>query len=143
MSQDNQISELKAFPEAKSGMQRLVIALPHKTRDESYRYKVELIPGKTMRTDGVNHYRSGLQIKAKPLQGWGYTYYEIVGEAAAMTTLIGVPEGTPEVIKFVQGKSITIDYNSRIPVVIYAPTGNEIKYRIWRTEDTLIDVKPG
>ena len=46
--------ELKAFPEAKSGMERFVISLPHKERAEEAEFKVELIPGKTMTTDGVN-----------------------------------------------------------------------------------------
>ena len=52
--------ELKAFPEAKEGMERFVIVLPHKERGEEDAFKVELIPGKTMPTDGVNLMRLGI-----------------------------------------------------------------------------------
>jgi ecotin len=41
-------SELKAFPDANEGMERLVIVLPHKERGEEDGFKVELTPGKIM-----------------------------------------------------------------------------------------------
>jgi len=123
--------ELKPFPEAKKGMERFVIVLPEKKRGEDAGFKVELIPGKTMMTDGVNSYFMGASLEPKNLQGWGYTYYEIKGGGAVGSTLIGVPPGRPQVEKFIQGKSLLIRYNSRLPIVIYAPKGFEIKYRIW------------
>ena len=46
--------ELKAFPAAKDDMERYVIALPHKEREEEDSFKVEIIVGKEMLTDGVN-----------------------------------------------------------------------------------------
>ena len=36
-------SELKAFPDANEGMERLVIVLPHKERGEEDGFKVELL----------------------------------------------------------------------------------------------------
>lgn len=124
--------ELKAFPAAKEGMERLVIVLPHKERGEEDDFKVELIPGKTMVTDGVNLMHLGVEIEEQPLEGWGYTYYEVTGPAQAASTLIGVPPGTPQVKRFVSGTPLLIRYNSRLPVVIYAPPGNEIRYRVWQ-----------
>lgn len=123
--------ELKAFPKADKDMERFVIELPHRERGEEDSYKVEIIPGKTMMTDGVNNMRVGLSVESKPLKGWGYTFYEITGKAIAMSTLIAPPPGTKKVKKFVQGKSLIIPYNSRLPVVIYAPKGTEIRWRIW------------
>ena len=123
--------ELKPFPKAKNGMERFVIALPEKKRGEDTGYKVELIPGKTMMTDGVNSYFMGASLEPKNLQGWGYTYYEIKGGGAVGSTLIGVPPGQPQVKRFVQGKPLLIRYNSRLPIVIFAPKDFEIKYRIW------------
>lgn len=38
--------ELKAFPAAKDGMERFVIVLPDKDREQETDFKVELIPGK-------------------------------------------------------------------------------------------------
>ncbi|MCM8541690.1 MAG: ecotin family protein, partial [Lentisphaeraceae bacterium] len=56
--------ELKAFPKAKEGMERFVIVLDHKERGEEDSFKVELIPGKVMMTDGVNNTRLGISLEA-------------------------------------------------------------------------------
>ena len=127
--------ELKAFPVAEDGMQRFVIVLPHKERGEDSTFKVEIVAGKTMLTDGVNQLRLGNTIEAKPLEGWGYTYYELTGQDLVMSTMMAAPEDSQQVESFVSGKSILIDYNSRLPVVIYAPEGYEVRYRIWSTSD--------
>ena len=123
--------ELKAFPQAKEGMERIVIVLPHKERSEEDAFKIELIPGKMMETDGVNRMSVGVSIEPRPLKGWGYTFYEMTGKGRGITTLIGIPPGTPKVNKFVSGKSLMIRYNSRLPIVVYMPKGHTVKYRIW------------
>ena len=71
--------ELKAFPPAKEGMERFVIELPHKERGEEDSFKVEIIVGMEILTDGVNLVRLANTIEARPLKGWGYTYYELIG----------------------------------------------------------------
>jgi len=123
--------ELKAFPPAKEGFERFVIELPAKERGKDEGFKVELIPGKMMLTDGVNQVRLGVDIVARPLKGWGYTFYEVTGNGASISTMIGVPENSSTVHEFVQGSSLMIRYNSRLPVVIYAPRGYAIQYRLW------------
>jgi ecotin len=125
--------ELHAFPAAKEKMERLVIVLPHKERGEEDGFMVELLVGKMMETDGVNHMGLGAAIQEKDLKGWGYTYYEVAGSGQAVSTLIGVPPGTPKVMKFVSGSPLKIRYNSRLPIVIYVPEGEgwEVRYRIW------------
>ena len=124
--------ELKNFPSAKEGMERFVITLPHKERGEDHQFKVELIPGKNMLTDGVNLMRLDASIIAQPLKGFGYTYYEIKGKDIIMSTLMAPPPGGKKVKQFVEGKSITINYNSRLPIVIYAQKGYQVHYRIWK-----------
>ena len=135
--------ELKPFPKAKKGMERFVIALPEKKRGEDTGFKVELIPGKPIMTDGVNSYFAGASLEPKNLQGWGYTYYEIKGQTAVGSTLIGVPPGTLQVKKFVAGKPLLIRYNSRLPIVIYAPKGFEINYRIWSASEKTQEAEAG
>ncbi len=127
---------LKAFPPAKDGMVRYAIMLPHKERGEDQGFKVELIVGKEMLTDGVNHYRAGGSIEAKPLQGWGFTYYEMAKFGPVASTRIGVPPGAPKVKKFVSAPSIQIGYNSRVPLVVYVPEDAEVRYRIWAASET-------
>ena len=84
-----------------------------------------------MLTDGVNSVRLGVDIVSRPLKGWGYTFYEVSGNGAAMSTMMASPENSEKVNTFVQGTSLMIRYNSRLPVVVYVPAGYEIKYRIW------------
>ena len=54
-------SMMKAFPPAESGMSRYVLFLPPQ-KDESG-FRVELIAGKTIATDGVNNYFLGGKIE--------------------------------------------------------------------------------
>lgn len=135
--------ELKAFPAAEEGMERFVIVLPDKTRGEEVDFKVELIPGKIMLTDGVNQMRHGTTIEPRPLKGWGYTYYEVTGQDVAMSTMMAVPEGTPKTEQFVPGSPLLIRYNSRLPIVIYAPHGYDVHYRVWSAEKTTEQAEKG
>lgn len=123
--------ELKAFPAAADDMERFVIVLPDKDRGEESDFQVELIPGKVMLTDGVNLMRHGTTITPRPLVGWGYTYYEVTGQDVTMSTMMAAPEGTQKTEQFVAGTSLLIRYNSRLPVVVYAPGGFDVRYRIW------------
>jgi ecotin len=134
--------ELKAFPTAATGMTRFVITLTDKERGEDDSFKVELVAGKTLMTDGINQLRLGSSLEPKPVEGWGYTYYQVSGSDKVMSTLMAVPEGHQQVEQFVGGKPLIIRYNSRLPIVVYAPDGYEIRYRIWQAPATLINAGP-
>jgi ecotin len=136
-------SELKAFPPPQDGMDRFVIVLPHKERGEEEAFGVELIVGREMLTDGVNLVRLGNTIEPRPLQGWGYTYYEVTGPSATMSTLMAPPPGAPQVKKFVTAAPLRINYNSRLPVVVYVPRGYEVRYRIWEASETMHRAEKG
>lgn len=125
-------AELKHFPAAKEGMERYVILLPNKERGEEDAFRVELIAGREMMTDGANLYHLSAAIESRDLEGWGYNYYVVTGNGEAASTLMEPPPGTPQVKKFVAGQPLMILYNSRLPIVIYAPKGMEIRYRIWK-----------
>jgi ecotin len=132
-------ANLEAFPEPEEGMQRFVIALEHKERGEEDAFKVEIIAGKMMPTDGVNVYRLGSIIEPRNLKGWGYTYYEVTGSDLAVSTRMAPPENTPMVDRFVAGTPLLIRYNSRLPLVIYAPDGYGIRYRIWQASEAFVE----
>lgn len=140
---ESEYPQLKAFNPAKEGQQRFVIVLPHKERGDEGNFKVEIIPGKTMLMDGVNSTRLGWAIVPKPLEGWGYTYYELSGEDIVLSTMMALPEGAQKKEEFVTGTSILIRYNSRLPIVIYGPEGVEIRYRIWQTTPDFKTVQKG
>jgi ecotin len=134
--------QLKAFPTAATGMTRFVITLADKERGEEANFKVELLAGKTLMADGINKLTLGSSLEAQPLEGWGYTYYQVSGSDKVMSTLMAVPEGHQQVEQFVGGKPLIIRYNSRLPIVVYAPDGYEIRYRIWQAPATLINAGP-
>jgi ecotin len=46
--------------------------------------------------------------------------------------MMAVPEGHEQVEQFIVGKPLLVQYNSRLPIVVYAPEGYEISYRIWQ-----------
>jgi ecotin len=135
--------ELKAFPPAREGMERFVIELPHVERSEEGDFAVELIAGKEMLTDGVNRVRLGNAIEARTLEGWGYTYYEVTGPSVTLSTLMAPPEGAPMVKAFVTAAPLQIRYNSRLPIVVYAPEGYEVRYRIWNASETTHSAERG
>lgn len=129
----NAADNLKAFPPAEAGMTRYVLTLP-KQKNEAL-FKVELIAGKTVLVDEGNRYFFGGQIDAKNIEGWGFTRY-IVNELGPMAgTLMAVDPKAPKVTRFIQmgGEPHLIRYNSNLPVVVYAPDGVEVRYRIWST----------
>lgn len=132
-------SPLDAFPAPADGMVRYVVTLAHKARGEEDRFKVELVAGKTILTDGVNSYRLATSIEPRNLKGWGYTYYEVTGSGETMSTLMAPPEGTPQVERFVTGTPLLVRYNSRLPIVVYAPNGVQVRYRIWQANETFSD----
>lgn len=132
-------SPLDAFPAPAEGMVRYVITLAEKARGEEDRFKVELVAGKNILTDGVNSYRLANNIEPRNLKGWGYTYYEVTGSGETMSTLMAPPEGTPQVERFVTGNPLLVRYNSRLPIVVYAPNGVQVRYRIWQADETFID----
>lgn len=123
----------KAYPKAEEGQTRHVLHLPKQAEEDAY--KVELIVGKTIPTDGVNHVSFGGSIKEKDVPGWGYPQ-QIVTVGQLASTLIGVPPGKPKVMKFVTvgaGPHL-VRYNSKLPVVVYAPEGFEVRYRFWKAD---------
>ncbi len=135
------VEPLDAFPAAEDGMTRFVITLPQKERGEEESFKVEIIAGREMLTDGVNQLQLGNVIEPRTLKGWGYTYYEVTGVAEVIGTLMAPPEGAEKVMKFVAGPSLIVRYNSRLPIVVYAPEGYEIRYRVWQAGEERVAEK--
>ncbi len=131
---------MKAFHEAPKGMKRHVILLPHKARGEEQSFRVELIAGKTMMTDGVNRMMMGGSIHEQTVKGWGFRYYEVESGAVASTLMAPGP-GAAQVERFVHMQGKLLPYNSRIPLVVYAAEDLEIKYRIWSAGDDMLEAE--
>lgn len=122
---------MKAFKPAEDGMTRHVLQLPKK--DDEASFKVELIVGKTVETDGVNRHFFGGKLEAESIEGWGFTRYMLKELGPMAGTLMAPPPGGKKVKTFVPvgGEPFLIRYNSKLPVVVYVPEGVEVRYRIW------------
>jgi len=125
---------LQAFPPADAGMVRHVLQLP-KQADESA-LKVELIVGRTVPLDEHNRYFFGGRIQKEDIKGWGYTRYVVSALGPMAGTQMAVDPNAPKVDRFITlaGEPYLIRYNSRLPVVVYAPEGVEVRYRVWKAE---------
>lgn len=132
----------RAFPMPEAGMTRHLLIL-EPLADES-QYRVELIVGKTIETDGVNHYSFAGKIEHVEIKGWGFHRYVVAKDTFRnlMSTEIAPAPGTPKKNEFVQVggsryPSITnlLRYNSTQPIAVYIPEGGEVRYRIWRADE--------
>jgi ecotin len=122
---------LKAFPPADPGKTRHVLILPPTALEDSLR--VELKIGKTVKTDGANHYFFGGNLQVLNIEGWGFTRY-VLSELGPMAgTLMAVSPDEPKTDRFITlgSEPPLLRYNSRLPLVVYVPDGVEVRYRIW------------
>lgn len=122
------------YPAAKAGEKRWQINLPRQ-RDEA-RYQVELIIGKRLPAD-CNQRRLKAELDEETLDGWGYPYYKVDGDGQVMGTMMSCPPARAGATQLVMGESRLIRYNSKLPVVIYAPQDYEVHYRLWTAQPRL------
>jgi ecotin len=124
-------NNMKAFPPAPQGMVRYVLNLPQKEDENACR--VELIVGKTVRVDTVNHYVFAGKIETETIPGWGFSCYKVKELGPLAGTKMAPPPDAPLKDRFVTlgGEPSFLRYNSRLPVVVYVPEGAEVRYRVW------------
>ncbi len=122
---------MMVFPPAKEGMIRYVLQLPK--QDDESAFKVELIVGKTVLVDEKNRYFFGGKIEEETIKGWGFPRYNVSKLGPMAGTRMAIDPNAPKVNRFVTlgGGPYLTRYNSRLPIVVYAPEGVEVRYRIW------------
>ena len=134
---------LNAFPRAEEGLVRHVLRLPEHA-DESL-FMVQLILGKTVRTDAGNRYFFAGKLREEAIPGWGYTRYVLPELGPMAGTLMAADPAAPTVERFItlSGEPYLIRYNSRQPVVLYAPEGVEVRWRVWRADENQVPMPQG
>lgn len=134
---------LKVYPPAEKGMVRHVVQLPK--QDDEGLLQVELIAGKIVRLDQINRYSFPGKFEMKVVSGWGAPRYDLIKVGPMMGTLVGVDPNVPKVDRFVTlgGEPYLIRYNSRLPIVVYAPEGVEVRYRVWKAEPKTSVIEKG
>src|SRR5260370_16373043 len=91
--------DMTALPAAEEGMTRHVIRLP-KQQDESA-FKVELIIGKTVKTDATNSYFFGGTLETETIPGWGFDRYILRKLGPMAGTLMAVDPHAPHAEPFI------------------------------------------
>eukprot|EP00796_Vickermania_ingenoplastis_P000966 gene966-563_t len=127
------MNTLNSFPSAKAGEKRFVINLD--PRPNEHDYKVELLPGRIEMVDGANFHLLGGHIKRHTLEGFGYPYYTVKMGPTASTRMMPQGDDAVERKKFVHTKGKLVDYNSKLPIVVYMPGDGELHYRVWSTSN--------
>ena len=120
--------DIKMFPKAEKDENQKVIRLDPKENEEDY--MVEILIGKKITTDGCNNYFLSGKLEENNLDGWGYNYYNFETDGNIASTLMGCMNAK-SVEKVVYASSEKVRYNSKLPIVIYAPKGYEVNYKIW------------
>jgi ecotin len=97
---------------------------------------VELIVGRDMDVDCNRQLLQG-RISPESVPGWGYTIYRVSGGERAVSTLMACPPDQPPRRAFVPltGEPTLVRYNARLPIVIYAPEGLQVRWRLWKAEN--------
>jgi len=121
--------DLQAFPPAGPGQVRRVIRLPAE-RDENG-LRVGIVVGRTMLVD-CNRQVLPARIEERTAEGWGYNYYVVAMGSQAASTLMACPTNARS-RQFVRAADEPLlRYNSRVPLVVFAPSDVEVRYRVWR-----------
>lgn len=135
-TQSKQLKDVAPYPAASKTTNRNVIWLQN-LQDES-RYKVEIIASKTGSKDCNNSWYSG-KFEEKTLKGWGYNYYsinDIQGPASTrMACSNTTPANTRAALPVQLGEKNFLRYNSKLPIVIYAPKDVVVHYKIWEAPE--------
>lgn len=122
---------LKPFPAAEADETRYVIELPQLADEDAV--KVQLIAGKTIEVD-CNVQRFGGEISEQDLEGWGYNFYKVSELTGPMSTMMACEDESKHDAFVSMNDMPLIRYNSKLPIVIYAPKDVEVKYRIWQAD---------
>jgi ecotin len=121
--------ELAAFPQAMPGYVRRVILLPTEANEDAL--KIGVLVGRTMMVD-CNRHVFNSRLETRTVEGWGYDYYVVSQVGEPVSTRMACPTNnlTPQFVR--SSDEPLLRYNSRLPLVIFAPADVEIRYRVWR-----------
>lgn len=108
--------------------------------DEKF-YKIELYAVKSASVDDCNkHFLIG-EFETKNLEGWGYDYYIFQSNGSIMSTKMACIKSSYSYKDVASSQTQTTRYISAIPLIVYAPQGVNIKYKLWKQEPKEYDAK--
>lgn len=140
------IKNLAPYPAPQDGWTRYVIHLPYHLGEpvtngpmSDPARSVELLVGKVMEVDCNSRSGSG-QFVREDVEGWGYGYYRAELGNNIISTLIGCPDDSKREA-FVAFVSTKTNYNSALPLVVYAPENAVLRYRFWTADADYLEAR--
>lgn len=132
---------MKPYPPAAADMQRNVIVLPAVSNEQNYR--VELIIGKKAVADCNLVHLAG-SLTEETAKGWGYPYYRVTLQPGLISTRMAcIPaQKTSRWVTLPAASEKLLPYNSKLPLVIYAPQGIQVSYRLWKGGNDVVKSEP-
>lgn len=128
-------ANLRAYPDPGPNQQRFVIMLPEAAHEDNL--KVQLMIGQTKTVDCNVHLLAG-EMDEETVDGWGFTYFEVDELREGPSTLMMCPPGSERQSFVTLPEQTIVRYNSKLPLVVYAPLNAELRYRLWRAGDVLV-----
>lgn len=129
--------DLTIYPAAKTGQGQHILTLP--TLEHEGNYKVEVYVAQKMEVD-CNQVMISADLEQEDVKGWGYPYYTVEDVSQPAQTMMGCLDAkkTEELVPLQFGEDGFVRYNSKLPLVIYAPEGLSVGYRLWQTDGKVI-----
>jgi len=136
--------DLKPYPAPAAGEQRWVIQLNPLLRpsaDASISnnpadWRVQLLVGQELEVDCNQHRFTG-RLRSERLPGLGYGVYRVEQPGPMLSTRKACP-GQPPTKQFVPlgDRPFVLPFNASLPIVVYAPDGFTVHYRLWKAENS-------
>lgn len=120
------------FPKAQEGYKKMIIEVPYSDNDGNK--KIEFSVGKWMDVDGCNTFNLIGTFEQKDLQGWGFSYWVFNTKGDVTGTMMACPDQSTRNL-FVSATPQLVNYNGRLPIVIYVPEGYDVQFRIFKAEN--------
>ena len=132
MAQTVTKQDVSIFPKPEAGYKQMVIEVPHSDNDMNK--KIEFTIGKMAEVDKCNRHGLMGSVEEKTLDGWGFNYYVFTTKGDIVSTQMACLDN--ELIsKFVTAQPNLVDYNGRLPIVIYVPEGFDVQFKIFKAEN--------
>lgn len=120
------------FPAADEGWIKHEIALPAYENESEYKLELRFFENKEV--DCNNHTLFG-NLDEQVLDGWGYNFYvlkpKMFENTNAMISTMMFCEQAPTMKKVYFNIAQVMDYNSKVPLVVYTPSNVELEYSTW------------
>lgn len=120
------------FPAADEGWVKHEISLTKYDNEDDYKLELRFFENKEV---DCNRHILLAQLEEGVLQGWGYNYFVLnpqnLENTNAMISTMMFCNEEPKMQKVYFNVTKLMDYNSKVPLVVYTPNNVNVEYSTW------------